>query len=330
MPWDASAIRACCVSYARLIPDREKHYSDLAAKALGIPIVHIIADDLALFAQDVAPKTVPPEPVHVALLWWPVSRAVFGLMAEHGRLVLTGQDGDTLMTESPKHYLAHLLGTGNLRGVASAVTRYVLSHGRLPPVGLLTTLKRLVGRYPAKSAYPYWLEPSLEARLGLRQRWRDVNAEPPKAHPTRPLAFQAFSLPTWSRLFEAYDPGLTGFAVEARHPLLDVRVMEYLLRLPPVPWCVNKHIVRVAMRGRLPEEILSRPKSPLAGDPAVALAADGTIRPIDQFEARPELARYVRRDDVPVVSGSRDSETLQMNLRPFALNLWLEAQEAVQ
>jgi asparagine synthase (glutamine-hydrolysing) len=65
------------------------------------------------------------------------------------------------------------------------------------------------------------------------------------------------------------------------------------LRLPPVPWCVNKEIVRVAMHGRLPTKILSRRKSPLSGDLAAAKAREGAVGPVDNFTPCPEFGRYV-------------------------------------
>jgi asparagine synthase (glutamine-hydrolysing) len=66
------------------------------------------------------------------------------------------------------------------------------------------------------------------------------------------------------------DPGMTGFPLEHRHPLLDLRLVRFALSLAPVPWCVDKHLFREAMRDALPPVILRRPKEPLAGDPITA------------------------------------------------------------
>ena len=48
----------------------------------------------------------------------------------------------------------------------------------------------------------------------------------------------------WASLFEGYDPGATKLDLELRHPFIDLRLVEYLLAIPAVPWCVNKHILR--------------------------------------------------------------------------------------
>jgi asparagine synthase (glutamine-hydrolysing) len=46
-------------------------------------------------------------------------------------------------------------------------------------------------------------------------------------------------------------------------PFFDMRLVEYVLRTPPVPWRRDKRLLREAMRGRLPEEVRLRPKTPL-------------------------------------------------------------------
>ena len=145
----------------------------------------------------------------------------------------------------------------------------------------------------------------------------------------RPYAFRILALPNLTRLLESYDAGLTGLPLDARHPLLDVRVVEYLLKLPPVPWCVSKEVIRVAMRGRLPAEVLSRPKTPLAGDLAVAKAREHAVGMVNDFKPCPELGRYVNEAAIPAISTDASSQELWMNLRPTALNLWLSARQTI-
>src|SRR5260370_35666824 len=61
-----------------------------------------------------------------------------------------------------------------------------------------------------------------------------------------------------------------------RAPLPDQGVLRYLWRLPPVPWCMHKELLRQTMRGLLPERIRLRPKVPLLGDPLRIYAASGS------------------------------------------------------
>jgi asparagine synthase (glutamine-hydrolysing) len=83
------------------------------------------------------------------------------------------------------------------------------------------------------------------------------------------------SVPNWWWILESYDPGVTRLALEARHPLLDLRLVNFVLGIPPVPWCVDKHILREAMATVLPDAVVRRPKSPLAADPVLASAGQG-------------------------------------------------------
>ena len=170
MPYGGLALRAYCISYARLIPDREKEYADLTAAALGIGIEHVIGDDFPIFEPDLW-SPLPPEPVHVdpfSTVW----KTMAASMGTHARAVLTGWDGDTFMSESPSHYFRFLLGRGEIRRLASGMGWYVRSQHSLPPVGLRTTLKRLLGKSRGGSPYPKWLAPAFENYLDLRHRWR--------------------------------------------------------------------------------------------------------------------------------------------------------------
>ena len=140
------------------------------------------------------------------------------------------------------------------------------------------------------------------------------------AHPS---AVYALDSKVWAPLFEGYDPGATGLPLEVRHPLIDVRLLEFLLAIPPVPWCVNKHILRRAMNRRLPASILNRPKTPLAGNPALQLARRAGVRWLDIFEINPQLEGFVnlnlRRSSAEELTPDR----LWANLRLCALNYWL-------
>ncbi len=71
-------------------------------------------------------------------------------------------------------------------------------------------------------------------------------------------------------MFERENPGLTRFPVEVRYPFLDLRIVNFLLALPPFPLFYEKRLLREAVVGRLPESIRTRRKSPLAGDPFIA------------------------------------------------------------
>ena len=119
---------------------------------------------------------------------------------------------------------------------------------------------------------------------------------------------------------EASDPGVTGIPIEARYPFLDVRLVSYLLAIPPLPWCIDKQILRDAMRGTLPETIRLRPKAPLAGDPLRAKLRESGAASLDRFDAVSDLGRFVNRHAIPPLASDNDP---WLHVRPLCLNAWL-------
>ena len=114
-----------------------------------------------------------------------------------------------------------------------------------------------------------------------------------------------------------------------RHPLIDLRVVEYLLAIPAVPWCVNKRILRLAMKDQLPASVLNRPKQGLAGDPALQLARDASVRWLDSFEVNPQLKDFVNLNLRPSIADEQTSDGLWASLRVFALNYWLTNSQSI-
>ncbi len=119
----------------------------------------------------------------------------------------------------------------------------------------------------APALFPPWIDPTLESRLGLRERWRALDSAPVSNHPWRPSGYASFQIPLWQTLFEYFDAAIIRACFEVRHPFLDLEMLRFLLAVPALPWCRSKHLLRRAMRGALPPEILRRRKT---GTPTVA------------------------------------------------------------
>jgi asparagine synthase (glutamine-hydrolysing) len=191
---------------------------------------------------------------------------------------------------------------------------------------LLNQLKKLDTGHTDEASYPDWLNPAFAARLGLRDRWEQWLRRTASDHPIRPRAYASLKLAQWRYIFENSDPGITRFPVEVRHPYMDLRMLRYLLAVPPIPWCANKHLIRHAMRGILPEPVRRRPKTCLAGDPV----SEHLKRIPEWWRAQPAfmpaMAEYVEKNALlrSVDGGYVDLSTNWINLRPFALNYWLK------
>jgi asparagine synthase (glutamine-hydrolysing) len=128
--------------------------------------------------------------------------------------------------------------------------------------------------------------------------------------------------PFWPFRFEDFDPASTHVSCEVRHPFFDVRLMTYLLAVPPVPWCIEKELIRRAMRGRLPEAVRTRPKAVLGGDPIALRQRSHKLRWIDDFPVAAELSQFVDKSLLPPLAEEVDSNKFWINSRPFSLNLW--------
>ena len=325
------ALRAFTMVFDRLIPDRERHYSGLAAEGLGIPIQYRAADGYGLFDRWDRPALGRPEPVRAPLL--ALEADFHGEVAAHSRVALTGEDGDTLLNELAGPYFAALFRAGRVGRLLADASWYTWSERRPPPTGLRTAFQRVFGTRGVAVAFPGWLDPEFAARLGLEERWRQwqeqLRTGAPAGNPLRPRASAILSLPSMAGIFEGYDPGVTRVPVEVRHPLLDVRLVRYALSIPPVPWCVRKELLRRATRGVLPEAVRLRPKTLLAGDPVRELLRRPEARWVDEFEPAPALGRYVDRRAIPRLAGRALRPGDHTHLQPISLSLWLRQSSPV-
>jgi asparagine synthase (glutamine-hydrolysing) len=119
--------------------------------------------------------------------------------------------------------------------------------------------------------------------------------------------------------------------VEVRYPFLDLRVVNYLLALPPFPLFFEKSLLRQAMAGRLPEASRVRPKTPLADDPLVrSLRNAESTEWFDQVQWNSDMDRYINRSALAPLPAGSDSERISLDLRPLCLNFWLQSARGVR
>jgi len=317
-------LHASTLVYDHLIPCEERKYAELTVRMLGIPVHYRMADDYRLYEDYVDHRVQFPEPVHApdGAAW----RYALKSQMSNSRVLLTGWDGDALLSESPRPYFRHLLKQGRVIKFLLGVTGYAIAERRR----LWPRIRNWLGESGShgiheRARYPRWLNPALEDRFELRGRWEKYHSAISVSHPVRPYAHQIYGYFTkWANFFEAYDPGATGVPLECRHPLVDLRLVDYCLRLPPQPWCVKKNILRVAMQGLLPEPVRLRPKTPLAGFPGACMMRAVESKWVDDFAPALGLGTYVIREKIPRIWRAEDSVGGWLNLRPLSLNFWLQ------
>lgn len=319
-------LSAFTADFQPLFKDDEVSLARDFAATLDLPF-HLIHTGhiLPLEGAEAGPLT-RPEPSDYVLLGLQQFR--LSQFCRDSRVVLSGDGGDELLRAEAAPFLRHLAShSGNARA-ALLVLRYVISRRRLPALGagLRAGLLGLVGRGPAPPAFPAWIEPGFERKFASRELFVEVSQRAWSAHPSHPWSY-AKLVRFIPPLMEVEDATFSGFPVEARAPFLDRRLIRFLLRLPPIPWYMEKELLRRAQRGILPEKIRLQPKMPLQYDPLQLHIAAGKWFPSVPDRCRSALEGIVNWPRLTELLTNASGNELYVHLRPVLLALWLNAVE---
>ncbi len=316
---DPSRIVAECEHYERLMHIGEDHFASLAARHIGIELRIRPADDIAYDPQWRARNLRSAEPM-TALINAHDMQRIACEMGVAASVWLDGEGPDNALTLERNAYLGWLLRGRSWRRLVQALAGYAAAKG---VAGWAQTIGRHTHwqREPELDPFdtlPRWLRRDFAERLALPERQASLGMGGDTSHPWHPTSIASFTSPIWQSHFDvrAFEGALGGF--EWRYPYLDLRVLEFMLSVPPVPWGWNKRLIRRAMRGRLPPEVLGRPKTPLDCYPEVA-----TIREVG-LPVLPEnhrIARYVDPRFLPD-RGASDPD-LATSLGAHVLDHWL-------
>jgi asparagine synthase (glutamine-hydrolysing) len=316
-------LEARTVEFRRSFDDEERHFSRLAAEQLGVSITYLDGDDYPLFDDASARTALFPEPSDAL-----VRPSFFDALNHQGdrgcRVALSGYDGDALLTASWSRHLGSRAREGRIGSLASDVVRYLLTKQKLGRAIGRRLLPTSRGR-SIEAPFPNCFEPGFEQRAGLRERWGGLLAGHDREAGARDGAYRAMTLPTWFPILDGRDAGMTGVPVEHRHPLLDLRMVEFCLSLPAIPWCIDKHIVREAAKGLLPEPVRTRPKSPLGGDPMPLAIRAWLSAPGNSLSPHPALTQFIDIKALPRLIDGLGTAGYWLPLRVFLLNFWLNS-----
>jgi asparagine synthase (glutamine-hydrolysing) len=309
-----------------LIPDNERHYSGLAAKALKMPVEHLALDAHRPY-DGWGCRFPQPEPSHDPLLYWETD--FYKHCANFSRVVLYGQGADEIFR--PSNLLTLLRQDESLQTLVDFCNS-ILRHNVFPAVGSgLCTLWKSRGRTKEvpEPQLPKWLSKDFVARLSLTERWRIW-----PHHSNDPLDALAmgskvnFITPIWENLLTKCDMGFYGFPIEVRLPYLDSRVVLFGLSVPNMPWTHNKYLMRRLGRGILPNQIISRPKTVLRVDPVAQSLRHNKelLINLSGFSLSPILEEILDVDEWRKSLRETSFETwpLWESLRVVSLNYWLQ------
>src|SRR5260370_34232373 len=142
-------------------------------------------------------------------------------------------------------YVEDLRRRGEWRRLLTELANYLWIRP-FPWRGIRARLLRAVGKEPDMPAFPQWLAKDFCKRMNLRDRWKEWVEHPKRAveHPILPKAHASLSLPQWTHMFEQENAGVARGAVEVCYTFLELRMVNYLFALPPLPWFLKKIILR--------------------------------------------------------------------------------------
>ncbi len=321
-------LRAFTVTYDSLIPDRDGDFAREVAEFLRIPIRYLPVDALQPFERWENGEVRWPEPVDD-----PFFAGMFHqsrMVAAECRVVLEGEGMDNLMIPEMAPYVRNLLRSGEWTHAARETLRYLAAR---PPIwpGIRRRLRALAGKRDGSAGFPGWLEPELVKRMNLEDRWHEFSVDrATPSHPNRPAAHASLLHPRWANSLELQDPGVTRCALEVRHPFLDLRIVDYVLALPPFPWTFQKSLLRAAITGHLPEGVRLRPKTMLAGDPLKESLKRPETAWVNHACWTEQISRFVKPAEVPMLNGEIRSEDINSTIRPLCLNFWLQSERRVR
>ena len=313
------------LTYVDSFVPEEERYAGIVARHLEIPIEYYRWMNATEFDWERIPFSLPePDP---DAYFVPSERRFWSRRASYGRVFLYGEGPDNALMLDWGPYVHSLAKNGRYGLLFRSALTTLLSDPRPPFWGRIS--KRLnIGRYLANYAepdYPKSLNPRFESSLQLRERWNAHNPAAVRAksiqralHPIRPRAYASLQTPLWPAMFEALDFGVSKSSYEVRHPFLDIRMLRFLLAVPPLPWCRSKYLLRRAMRGSLPNQILRRKKAPIEMRLLRSFLAKFCEAP---FLLGAHVREYIDSEKLAIPPPLVD---VQGHLRGRCLNHWLQ------
>jgi asparagine synthase (glutamine-hydrolysing) len=320
------AVHTYTALYASQPADREGEFAGQTAKFLNVPNRRIAMDQLRPFAWPGNSHAHHPLPDPPDNPYFGALALQFEAIAQECRVVLSGEGNDNLMYFQMWPYLQELRRKREWLRALQEVPRYLWTRP-LPWRGIRARFRTFSGEDCSSQGIPSWIAPDFAIRTHLTQRWRACRElqMPMAMHPVRPKAHASLGLPHWATLFENESPGVTRYPVQVRYPFLDLRIVEYLLALPPFPWFFQKSLLRKSMAGKLPEVVRTRPKTPFRADPLRAILRRNTLTPPLDLLSHAGLDRFINCQSLPHLHATMGHEQLLSVTRPYCLGFWLQS-----
>ena len=316
----ASRVIAETRYFDHLIPDDERRFSSLVASRLGIQHTLRSIDDTVYdrlwYTRDIH----TPEPT--CLVANATHERLFGAeMAKEASVWFYGEGPDNALTFEWRAYLRWLWMTRDWRRFGDAVVWCLGSKQARAWHALALRCASLRRKEESGSSDTprQWLDDAFVKKLDFAARSHEAANADASLHSWRPRALASFTSSTWPHFLEQFDAAVFGTPIEWRHPYLDLRVLGFLLSVPPIPWARRKLLLREAMKDALPSEVLSRDKTPLIENPSFKMVQK---YPLPSVSLSKEMQEFVNERKVPV--RPCDASQTDALIRVRVLDHWLK------
>jgi asparagine synthase (glutamine-hydrolysing) len=318
---DPAKIIAHARHFEHLMADAERHFSSLVASKLGIPLTLRAIDDAYYDPNWYNRDLSVPEPNSAITRALP-RRTIAAEMAQQAKVWFYGEGPDNALVFEWQSYLRWLFNRMDWSRLSGAVVQYLLGKQVRE---WRSTLSTCIKRHPTGAGklhqeLPQWLDEGFVSEHQLAARARQLRESSNDKHPWHPRAIAGFTSPIWQSFLEQFDPSISGTPLAWRHPYLDLRVLTFLLSVPPIPWARRKLLIREAMHGWLPKEVLSRDKAPLSAKPLMRMLQKYGL---PQLSPDGPIHCYIDRTKVPKTLP--DESLIRPLLRVYVLDAWLRS-----
>lgn len=320
-----SKVKAFTETVKKMFPDEEKYYAEIVAKHLKIDIDFFNHDDYRLYEkwEEFFPNF--NEPCNAT---FPLAVNDFTkLCLSHSPIFLSGLGGDEVLYAHRLYYV-ELLKKGQIVEFCRKTWQHWQRYGTLQGLAIRSGLKQMLGlNIDLKPEYPTWIKPDLTKRLYLKERFNHYTKPQPLLHKTHPEAYQGLNSSRWSLALESNS---YPFGLEVRYPFFDLRLINYVLAIPPIPWCFNKHIQRASFNKILPDIIVNRPKTPLQGDRLWCRINEFHDLDSLNLDLKKVGEYYIDKSQYLAILNSYKNKNLSNNnftTSPISLEYWLQCQK---
>lgn len=322
---DSSTLAACTVKvtgdpakvvahthyFEHLIPDEEAKFGVLVAGKLGISQTLRSLDDFCYDPHWYTREINTSEPCDTIFQATP-QRTMDAEMAELAQVWFLGEGPDNALLFEWRSYLGWLFQQGAWNRLRDAMVQYVVSkEAREWWTTLQTYTTGPCAKGAAKTGLPEWLNDSFARETDLVGRADE--SKKGRRHSWHPRAFANLTSSIWPSFLEQYD----STPLIWRHPYLDLRVLTFMLSVPPIPWARRKRLIRESMRGILPDSVLARDKTPLAEYPLAILLRKYGLPPLSSNS----IVRYVDPTKLPCTFPAEPMTHPLINV--YVLDHWL-------